>query len=72
MGLDTRKIVKITTSIKSNTRKTPQITTGIRPNTRKMAIFTTGKSLNAGVIASRHFSVNLDNEKIYPRFWLCF
>ncbi|MES2425609.1 MAG: hypothetical protein V4560_01505 [Bacteroidota bacterium] len=63
---------KITTGKTPNARKTVKITTGITANTRKMAIFTTGKSLNAGVIASRGFSLNLRDEKIYPGIWLCF
>jgi|GEM_PF-2337295 hypothetical protein len=52
-------MVKITTGKAPNARKTVKITTGITVYTRKTAIFTTSKSLNAGVIASRAFSVNL-------------
>jgi hypothetical protein len=65
-------MAKITTGITPDTRKTAKITTGIMPNTRKKVIFNTDKSLNAGVIASRWFSLNLRDEKIYPGIWLCF
>jgi hypothetical protein len=63
-------MANITTGKIPNARKTVKIITGITIYTRKMAVFTTGKSFNAGVIASRGFSLNLTDEKIYPRFWV--